>query len=181
MKTYMKFIAPAFTAAALFLASSSNAQTSTGGDSHATRLGVGLNVGVPTTDGFSFAIGGDLRLQKDFSSNISGLLSAGYNSFQVKDSDGGGSWGYIPVKAGIKVFPIERFYISGELGAAFGTDDQGTAFVYAPGIGVGFNNGLDIGLRYEGMGNSKLNDTNIKINNPDQVALRIAYGFNLGK
>ena len=69
---------------------------------------------------------------------------------------------------------MERFYISGEVGAAFGTDEnQKTALVYAPGIGVGFNKGIDLGLRYEGFAQ---NGSNLA-----QVALRLAYGFNLSK
>lgn len=161
-------------AALFFLNTSVNAQTKeTPGDSKDTRLGVGFNIGIPTDNAYNLAIGGDLRLQMDFASNVSGTVTAGYTNFSVKATDA--NLGYIPVKAGIKVFPVERFYLSGELGAAFGTDNQGTALVFAPGIGVGTNTGIDFGLRYEGM--SKSNG----FNNPNQVALRIAYGFNLSK
>lgn len=170
----IKSMLATFAVAALFLTSQANAQTDPKGDSKDLRLGVGLSVGIPTEDIYSVAVGGDLRLQKDFASNVSGLLSAGYTSFSVKDDFGGGSTGFIPLKVGVKVFPIERFYISGELGAAFGTDEgQKTAFVYAPGIGLGFNNGLDLGLRYEGFSQNSVN--------LGQVALRLAYGFNLSK
>ena len=156
---------------ALLFTTKVNAQTEPRGDSRDTRLGIGLSLGIPTDDFYNFAVGGDLRLQKDFYSNVSGLLSLGYTNFSAEGEDMG-SVGFIPLKAGIKVFPIERLYISGEVGAGFGTDEgQKTSFVYAPGIGLGFNNGLDLGLRYEnftkyGMG---------------QVALRIAYGFNLSR
>lgn len=174
MKSTFKFIASAITVVS-FLALNVKAQTNEpAGDSHLWRLGVGFSAGIPTKDVYKMALGGDLRLQKDFYSNISGTLSAGYTNFSVKDEFGGGDIGYIPVKVGIKVFPIERFYISGEVGPAFGTDSgQGTALVYAPGIGLGFNHGIDLGLRYEGFAQ---NDTNI-----GQVALRIAYGFKLGR
>lgn len=161
-------------AAVFFLNTSVNAQSKEPvGDSKDTRLGIGFNIGIPTDDIYNLAIGGDLRLQVDFAKNISGTLSAGYTNFSVKATDA--NLGYIPVKAGIKIFPVERFYFSGEAGAAFGTDDQGTAFVFAPGIGVGTNTGLDFGLRYEGMTKSN------GFNNPNQVALRIAYGFNLSR
>ncbi|WP_423149538.1 outer membrane beta-barrel protein [Rubrolithibacter danxiaensis] len=176
MKKTTKFIASAVAAAALLISSNLKAQTTEpAGDSHATRFGIGLSLGNATKDPWGFAIGGDLRLQKDFSSNVSGLLSAGYTNISVKDKfDGLGidSYDLIPVKAGIKVFPVERFYISGELGAGFGLDEGAkTSFIYAPGIGLGFNNGLDLGLRYEGY---SVNNSNI-----GQVALRIAYGFRL--
>ncbi|WP_207534276.1 hypothetical protein [Desertivirga arenae] len=171
MKTFnLKFIAALV--AIIVSYTTANAQ-SRGGDSRDTRLGIGLSLGIPTHDAYNFAVGGDLRLQKDFYSNVSGLLSLGYTNFSLKGEDMG-SVGFVPLKAGLKVFPIERFYISGELGAGFGTDEnQKTAFVWAPGIGLGFNNGLDLGLRYE-----EFRYQNAGLG---QVALRIAYGFNLSK
>ncbi|WP_276088365.1 outer membrane beta-barrel protein [Pedobacter sp. JY14-1] len=169
MKKSTKLIASAAAAVALFFSTNANAQST---DSKALRLGVGVNAGVPTTDGYSFVIGGDLRLQKDFSSNVSGLLSAGYNNWSVKDEFGGGSYGMIPVKAGAKVFLAESVYLSGELGAGFGTKSGSkTAFLWAPGVGYGFDNGLDIGLRYEG--------AEFSGGSLGQVALRVAYGFRL--
>lgn len=173
-KNSTKFFATA-AAVALFFTVNVNAQTKEpSGDSKDTRLGFGLSVGIPTNDDYNIAVGGDLRLQKDFYSNISGILSLGYTNFSIKDALGGGSIGFIPLKAGIKFFPTERFYFSGEVGAAFGTDEgQGTAFVYAPGIGIGFNKGIDLGLRYEGFSQNG--------GNLGQVALRIAYGFNLSR
>jgi hypothetical protein len=169
MKNSTKLIISAVAAVALFFSTNVNAQS---GDSKALRLGVGVNAGLPTNDAYSFVIGGDLRLQKDFSSNISGLLSAGYNSWSVKDEFGGGSVGMIPVKAGAKIFFAESAYFSGELGAGFGTEDGAkTAFLWAPGVGYGFDNGLDLGLRYEG--------AEYKGASLGQIALRVAYGFKL--
>lgn len=170
MKKSMKILASAVAAVALFVSSNTQAQVNDG-DSRATRLGVGLNLGIPTTDGFNFAIGGDLRLQKDFSGNLSGLLSAGYTNFSP-ENDALDNIGYIPVKAGLKVFPVSKFYISGELGAGFGaTEGQKTAFVWSPGIGYGFNNGVDVGVRYEEFTRDG--------GSLGQVALRLAYGFRL--
>jgi hypothetical protein len=167
------FLSTVVAAVALFFTASVSAQTEPAGDSRDTRLGIGLSVGLPTNDLYNIAVGGDLRLQKDFYSNISGLLSLGYTNFSIKDEAGGGSLGFIPLKAGVKIFPTERFYFSGELGA-FGSDKgQETAFVYAPGIGIGFNRGIDLGLRYEGI---SVNNSNL-----GQVALRLAYGFNLSR
>ncbi|WP_285056471.1 outer membrane beta-barrel protein [Pedobacter ginsengisoli] len=173
MKNSKKLIVSAVAAVALFFATNVNAQS---GDSKALRLGIGVNAGIPTDDPYGFVIGGDLRLQKDFSSNISGLLSAGYNSWMVKDKfkdiSGKSSVGMIPVKAGAKIFFAESAYFSGELGAGFSTEDGGkTAFLWAPGVGYGFDNGLDLGLRYEG--------AEYKGGSLGQVALRVAYGFKL--
>ncbi|MBC8053212.1 MAG: hypothetical protein H7Y13_09110 [Sphingobacteriaceae bacterium] len=169
-----RFFSTVAATVALFFTLNAQAQTEPAGDSKDTRLGIGFSAGIPTNDAYNIALGGDLRLQKDFSSNVSGLLSAGYTNFSIKDDLGGGSYGFIPVKVGVKIFPVQRFYFSGELGAAFGTDKgQETAFLYAPGIGMGFNKGIDLGLRYEGL---SVNNTNL-----GQVALRIAYGFNLSR
>lgn len=190
MKKVTNFVASAFIAAAIFTGINASAQTSEkepAGDSKALRLGVGLNVGLPIETLYSFAIGGDLRLQKDFGSNVSGMLTAGYTNFSIKDKYKVAglekSIGFIPVKVGLKVFPLERLYISGEVGAGFGTDNnQETSFIYAPGIGVGFNNGLDLGIRYEGVGKGLSQGFGYAgDNNLNQVALRIAYGFNLSK
>ena len=87
MKKSTKFLASAVAAVAMFIgASDANAQTTVNdGDSKALRLGVGLSVGIPTNDAYNLALGGDVRLQKDFFSNISGTLSAGYTNFSIKD------------------------------------------------------------------------------------------------
>lgn len=178
------FFASAVAAAAIFIGSNNaNAQQASAndGDSKETRLGIGLSAGIPTTNGYSFALGGDLRLQQDFTRNVSGLLSVGYNSFSIKDNAAASAIAdnvdFIPVKVGLKVFPVQRFYFSGEVGAGFGTrDGSKTSFIYAPGIGVGTNTGIDIGLRYEGMTG---NVNGLPLKNPGQVALRLAYGFKL--
>lgn len=156
------------TVALLFINFQLKAQS---GDSHATRLGIGFNIGAPTTDGYDLSLGGDVRLQKDFSGNVSGILTAGYTNFSL-DGEESGSVGFIPLKAGLKVFPLPKLYISGELGAGFGTDDgQKTAFIWSPGIGYGLNNGLDLGARYE-----EFSRDGGKVGH---VAFRIAYGFPL--
>ena len=168
MKTFIKPFAYAVAAFALLTSTLASAQT----DSKATRLGIGVSLGVPNND-FNFALGGDLRLQQDFSSNVSGLLSVGYTSFFPDDSNVD-NFGVIPLKAGLKVFPTNSLYISGEAGAGFGTNEgAGTSFVWSPGVGYAFNNGLDLSLRYEGF--TKDGST------LGQTALRIAYGFRLGK
>lgn len=177
MKRFNNVFASAIVAIAILLSGSNTfAQTKeVPGDSKALRLGIGLNLGIPTSNVYGFAVGGDLRLQKDLTSNVSAIGSVGYNSFVIKNkfqTPDNKADGFIPVKVGLKVFPVERFYFSGEVGAAFPTADNAkTAFVYAPGLGFGFNNGLDLGLRYEGL---SVNNSNL-----GQVALRIAYGFKL--
>ncbi len=162
----------------LFLSVNAQAQERMHNDNFrkATRLGIGLNLGLPAQNQYDFVIGGELSVQRDFSRVIAGMLSAGYTNFSFDNEKGEplSSVGFIPVKAGIKIFPGRPFYFSAEAGAAFNTNKGlGTAFVYAPGIGFGFNNGLDIGLRFEDFVRSSYN--------PSQFALRISYGFKLNK
>ncbi len=119
MKKSMNFIASAVAAVALLLSINSNAQMAEPPhDSRAVRLGIGANLGAPTNDAYNFAWGGDLRLQKDFSGNVSGLISGGYTRFSL-EGDRPGDVGFIPVKVGLKVFPVAKLYVSGEAGAGF--------------------------------------------------------------
>jgi hypothetical protein len=162
----------------LFLSVNAQAQDRMGdGDFRkATRLGIGLNLGLPAKKQYDFVIGGELSVQRDFSKVIAGMLSAGYTDFSFDNKNGEpfSSIGFIPVKAGMKIFPGRPFYFSVEAGAAFNTNKGlGTAFVYSPGIGFGFNNGLDLGLRFEDFARNEYG--------PSQFALRISYGFKLNR
>ena len=166
------------TVSMLFQTANAQTQDRMGDDNFrkATRLGIGLNLGLPARNQYDFVIGGELSVQRDFSKVIAGMLSAGYTSISLDDKNDEpfSSVGFIPVKAGIKVFPGRPFYFSAEAGAAFNTNKGlGTAFVYAPGIGFGFKNGLDVGLRFE----DYVRDDYA----PSQFALRISYGFKLNK
>lgn len=176
MKTTTKIIASAAAAVALFFTTSVHAQS--------PKLGIGINAGIPTSKAYNFALGGDVRFQFDVSKQVSIPVTAGYtNFFGKKDYYGTGidvpNYGYIPVKAGVKLFFDETgsgFYGMGELGAAFGvTNGAKTGFLYSPAIGYAWSNGLDLGLKYEGVSKG----TNAGPNNINQVALRLAYGFKL--
>jgi len=163
-----KIIASAVAVVALLFTTNANAQ----------KLGVGLNLGIPTNDGYNFAVGADARLQFDVSKQVSIPVTAGYTHFFGKDLTNNVSvsdYGYIPLKTGLKLFLNETgsgVYALGEIGAAFGvTKNSGTHFVYAPAIGYSWSSGLDLGVKYEGVP--------VSGGTVGQVALRIAYGFKL--
>lgn len=174
MKKTTKFLAGAVAALALFFTTNVNAQT---------KLGIGVNVGAPTgdaSDAYNVALGIDARLQFDVSKQISIPVTTGYTRFMGKsDYYGNGmdapDFGFIPVKTGVKVFFDESgsgLYGLAELGAAFGTNKgSGTSFIYSPALGYSWSSGLDLGVKYEAMSKNSLTT--------GQVALRIAYGFNL--
>lgn len=154
----------------LFTITASKAQTKT----EPFRLGVGLNVGAATTVGHNVTLGGDLKLQKDFTEVISGSISTGYTNFFANKNKGFTSaYGFVPLKAGIKYFPTKGFYLGAEAGAAFGTQQgAGTSFLYAPAVGITFNTNYDFSARYEALnfqGGGTLS----------HVALRLAYAFSL--
>lgn len=70
----------------------------------------------------------------------------------------------------------------GEVGTAFGVSkDSKTTFLYSPSIGYAWGDGLDIGVKYENAGNGDALRYLGGHSHTGQLALRIAYGFNLGK
>ncbi|PWS33416.1 outer membrane beta-barrel protein [Pedobacter paludis] len=172
MKTITKILATSAAVVALFFTTNANAQST-------QKLGIGLNVGIPTATGYDFAIGGDLRYQFDIDKQLSIPVTAGYTNISGSSDVLGTTvkyhYGYIPVKAGIKYFFNDSgagVYGLAELGAGFGTaEGSGTAFVYSPALGYAWSNGLDLGLKYEGL--SQNGGTN------GYFGLRLAYGFSL--
>ncbi|WP_113634918.1 hypothetical protein [Nubsella zeaxanthinifaciens] len=176
MKKYTKSIAAAVAALAIFVTTNVNAQTASEPTNPSRqKLGIGLNLGVPTQDGYSFAIGGDIRYQVDLDRQLSIPITAGYTNISLKDEFGGGSFGYIPAKAGLKYFFSTSgagAYALAEAGAAFGTNKgAGTSFVYSPAVGYAWDNGFDLGVKYEGLAKDGMNN--------GYVGLRLAYGFKL--
>lgn len=179
MKTTTKFLASAAAAVALFFSTNVNAQS--------TKLGIGINAGVPTTDQYNFTLGADARMQFDVSKQVSIPVTAGYTHFFAKDVNiGGVNWkedyGFIPVKVGAKFFFDESgsgLYGLAEVGAAFGvTDNAKTGFIYSPAIGYSWSSGLDLGVKYEGISSART-ATPVYDKNVGHVALRLAYGFKL--
>ncbi len=160
--------------------SSATAQNSKDPAMNGTKLGVGVEFGLPVGDFgdfYNLGVGGSLVLQIPVAANLNFTGSAGYLKFS-NDQDAliRYSSAAIPVKAGLRYYFAENFYGAGELGAAFSTEDNGgTAFAYSPGIGVEFpvanKAAIDLGVRYEGW--SKDSRTN------SFVGIRAAFNFGL--
>ena len=159
--------------AALTLGITSIASAQTSGDiqnyDQKFKLGFGINGGLPTDNAYDWALGGDVRLQYDLSKRTSVTLTTGFtNLFMGDDVD---DLGFIPAKAGFKAFIWEdQFYVLGEVGAGFAVTNgyNDTTLLWAPGIGYAGKN-IDISVRYEDYHKFETN----------QVALRVAYGFEL--
>jgi len=147
------------------------AQTSAAKDGG--KFSIGLDAGLPVgsaSDYSNFAIGGDLKYALPVATNFDLSLSAGYSTYLSKTIDGykPEDLKAIPVKVGGRYNFSGGFFAEGQVGAAFIQDGGGTAFVYAPGIGYAWSNGLEAGVRYEGWS---------KNGTVSQLGLRIAYSF----
>ncbi len=174
------------------------AQTSTPSSSKTTTsngvvLSVGVDAGIPTgklSDAYNFNLGGSVQADIPvIPHQLFVTVNAGYNNIFGKNNINGTNLDatniqLLPVKAGLKFFPISNFYVQGEAGAAFLlnksdlNDDKSAAFVYAPQIGYQFALGgksyIDAGIRYEA--STKFNSAvdNSKVN---FFGLRVAYAF----
>lgn len=141
--------------------------------SNPLRFGVGANFGTTLKDPTRFVLGADGRLQIPLGNSFSAIATTGYYHFFKNENKGVTEGiGVIPLKAGLKYFPIKNVYIAGEAGAGFFTKgDNNVSFVYSPSAGLAFANGLDISLKYENF--TKFDGYT------SQLALRLAYGFKL--
>lgn len=198
MKKLSKLIATAsFAVAVLFASNVAKAQSTT--PPNAWRFGVGLEGLLPTggqiKDIANAGIGGTARLQYGINNNVALTLTSGYYNFFGKENTSrftNGTqvvevtnkaidFGLVPVKAGIKAYLSDGFYVAGEVGAGFETKDayrgvtgefngKATKLILAPGIGYS-SKSWDVGARFENFSGQD--------NNYSTVALRVAYGFKL--
>ncbi|WP_235985840.1 outer membrane beta-barrel protein [Mucilaginibacter segetis] len=166
-------------------------------NSNKVKYSIGVDAGVPTgnfNDGYKWNLGGSAQADIPVTSQLFVTVNAGYNNFFGETLNSSNSSSVttvevpdvhlLPVKAGLKFFPVANFYIQGEAGAAFLLNksdffnDKSTAFVYAPQIGVQFpvsaTNFIDAGIRYEATTKYSSTFDNSKVN---FVGVRVAYGF----
>lgn len=156
-------------------------------------LSVGVDGGLPTgklSDSYNWSLGGSVQADIPvIQHQLFVTVNAGYDNFFGKNNFNGTGYDVtnlqlLPVKAGLKFFPISHFYIQGEAGAAFALNksdfgfDNTAAFLYAPQVGVQFPLGgrsyIDAGIRYEATTkfNSNVNDSKVNF-----LGLRVAYAF----
>ncbi len=174
-------------------AQTTSTSTSKSTTSNGVILSVGVDAGIPTgklNDTYDWNLGGSVQADIPvIQHQLFVTVNAGYNNiFGKKNIDGSGldatNIQLLPVKAGLKFFPVNNFYIQGDAGAAFSLNksdlgfDNSAAFIYAPQIGVQFPLGgksfIDAGVRYEGSTKFNSNVDNSKVN---FVGLRVAYAF----
>lgn len=121
------------------------------------KFNIGLEFGVPVgrvSQTSNAVVGASLKYELPASHGAFYTFSAGYNSFltkgDLKAQGAQGSVGYVPLKVGIKVYAESGFFLEGQLGYVFSTEQNGsTGFAYSPGFGYSFGT-FELGFRYEG-------------------------------
>jgi hypothetical protein len=194
MKSTLKITALVLALAGFTLSAKAQTNpTSTKTTASGIRYSIGVDAGIPTgklADNYNWNLGGSLQADIPVASQLFVTVNAGYNNIFGKDVTVGAATvkatdiQLLPVKAGLKYFPVQNFYIQGEAGAAFVLNkskigaDNSTAFIYAPQIGyqfaLGGSNYIDAGVRYEASTKLKSAVDDSKVN---FVGLRVAYGF----
>jgi hypothetical protein len=157
------------------VALTSFAQTSKSSDQG--KFSIGFEAGLPigdASDFYSAVLGGSFKYEYPVATSTFLTGSVGYNAFLVKsefkDEGEKSSFGFIPVKVGLKYYIQNGFFAEGQIGVTFSTESGGgSAFAYAPGIGYSFDGGFEAGVRYEGWPKDGFTTS--------QIGLRLAYRF----
>jgi len=188
MKTTFKISALALAFAAFSFGAKAQSTTSTTTNS-GIKLSIGVDAGIPVgsfNNGYNFNLGGSVQAEIPVVKQLFVTVNAGYDNIFSKtiNSYSGPNIQLIPVKAGLKFFPIQNFYIQGEAGAAFVANksdlgaSKSTLFAYAPQVGVQFpvspKSFIDAGIRFESNSPLVTNGDNLNF-----IGLRLAYGFGL--
>jgi hypothetical protein len=194
MKNTFKFSALVLALAGLTLGAKAQTTTPVSGSttsSTGVRFSIGVDAGVPTgslSNGYNWNLGGSVQADIPVAHQLFVTVNAGYDNIFGKNVAGTNvsatNIQLLPVKAGLKFFPVNNFYVQGEAGAGFALNkadvgfNKSAAFIYAPQVGyqfqLGGQNFIDAGVRYEGSTKFNSSIDNSKVN---FVALRLAYGF----
>ena len=182
MKRITTLLATAATAFAIFSTTNVNAQTTTETMPMATRgsafkIGVGVNGGLfPDKSEMDYGYGADVRLQYDLTKDVSLTASGGYTKLKWKGSPL--NFQFIPLMGGVKAFVTNGFYLNPSVGTGLAIEDGANMnFIYSGGLGYEWNNGLDVGVKYEGYVNNSSSD--LYFMRTGQFNLRIGYNFKL--
>jgi hypothetical protein len=136
--------------------------------SKSTTLSLGVNAGIPTTAGLSFAYGADLQADFVVAPTTKITASAGYEGYSLK----GGyhlNNGIIPLLGGVKFNLGEKAYAHGQLGYGVSTAKGGGGyFAYAPSLGYYISPNFDASVKYLAFSNH---------GTLGSVNLRLAYNF----
>ncbi|RYE35688.1 MAG: hypothetical protein EOP42_06130 [Sphingobacteriaceae bacterium] len=191
MKNLFKIATLSLAIAGLSFSAKAQTVKTTTTTGNGVRLSIGVESGIPVgtlADTHDWNLGGSIQADIPVATSLFVTANAGFNNFFGKTYNSGILSGkapninLIPVKVGLKYFPVENFYVQGEAGASFIANKdkigatESTAFTYAPQIGVQFpvgnKNYIDAGIRFES--NTKFYTNG---NNNNFFGIRVAYAF----
>lgn len=171
----------AFLISATLVSTNLNAQTTMMPSTRSTgfKVGVGAGAGiVRDSSPFSYGVGADVRLQLDLAPAVALTASGGYTRLMARDGSIYADYDFIPAIGGVKVYPVKGMYINGLIGAGFGIQEGSkTSFIFGGGTGYEWDNGLELGIRYEGYQQDGTSSTYQPVNG--QYAVRLGYNFKL--
>ncbi|MET3501283.1 hypothetical protein ABIC45_002895 [Mucilaginibacter rubeus] len=182
----------ALTVLAIAFTSLAQAQTTPTASDRPIVLSVGAEGGF-SAGSFKHAnkwnIGGSLQADFPVADKLYLTANAGYLNFFGKNnyypnSNDAPDINLLPVKAGLKYFPVQRFYVKADAGSAFVLNKREAgygktaAFIYSPQIGVqlplGGKNFIDAAAYYEASTKFTTGVDNSKVN---FFGARLAYAF----
>lgn len=151
------------------------------------KFGGGINVALPTgNDNFSVGAGLDLMGHFGLSDKLALTADAGYTALFPKSDWKGSTYGLIPIRGGVRLYPSPAFFVGGKAGVGllnyklkrdgieFKTENN-SSFAYSFGAGYVMDSKLEIGASYDGY-SQKEKVTDTKINN-GMINVRLGYWF----
>lgn len=138
------------------------------------RIGGGLSVVAPIGNNlkaYSVGVGLDLLGQYGISSQLAITGDVGYTTIFAKD-DNLDAFNVIPIRAGLRFFPTDKFFLGGKAGVGIitGSGNSTSGFAYSFGAGVKMDDRLDIGLNYDAVSKNSASFS--------YLGLRLGYFFN---
>lgn len=138
------------------------------------RIGGGLSVVAPIGNNlkaYSVGVGLDLLGQYGISSQLALTGDVGYTTIFAKD-DNVDAFNVIPIRAGIRFFPSDKFFLGGKAGVGIitGSGNSTSGFAYSVGAGFRMDDKLDIGLNYDAVSKNSVSFS--------YLGLRLGYFFN---
>lgn len=153
-----------------------------------SKFNAGLELSLPVgkfASQYNTGFGGSLKYEYRAGQDFFLSISAGYVTFPLNNSykqalqqagNPRSSMSFLPLKIGGKGYISKGFFLEGQLGNAFPINvdrlasSSASDFTFSSGTGYTFDNGLELGFRYEGWFTSTLFS---------QYVFRFAYRFKL--
>lgn len=146
-------------------------------DDRIFKLSFGAEIGIANhMSPFNYGLGFDLQAQYYLSEQLVITASGGYTRLLTKDTSPQPDYDFLPVVAGIKILPIDQFYLLGDVGLGIPIQkDSKISFIFAGGFGYEVSRNLDLSIKYIGYQQNKSSSTYQPTNG--QFALRLGYNF----